>query len=293
MCTTTEDATKELFRLAARTPLNIAPEQGSKLQSEIFGSSKWNIKPSQTAANFYAVPQDRTIFLSYAGLASLWCVAYAAFHVANLVSQAQRSAEAEQTQIDIGREFASLKIGAYITYAEDLFRKDQEWPATISQPQIDVAFDSSEGRVNNVFFGALSWILLHEIAHIYRDDEKFIPVDMQIRQEYLADDFATRWILEGAGKGLKREFRVLVICVALAWLFIGERVLGKGTDHPPAILRFREAAALFQTGERSAGIENAAYIFKALLDPSTPSPPHDTPKAYFDWVSQRLEILFG
>jgi hypothetical protein len=151
--------------------------------------------------------------------------------------------------------------------------------------------------VNNVFFGALSWMILHEIAHVHHGDEKFIPADLLVRQEYRADDFATRWILDDAGKGLCREFRVLMITVALTWLFLNERVLGKGTDHPPAILRFREAAELFQMGERSPGLENAAYVFKyvfkALLDPKTKPPPHKTPKEIFAWVSRRLENLFG
>ncbi len=293
MSDTTEDVTQPLFKLAARTPFNIAPERGQELAEEIFGSGKWEIRPSYTAANFYAIPSETAIYLSYAGLASLWCLAHAAFQVADIASRAQRAPKSpDQTEIDIGQEFASRQIDAHIAYAEALFHADQNWPANLSRPQTDAAFDSPEGRVNNVFFGALSWMILHEIAHVHRGDVKFVPVDLRVRQEYRADDFATRWILDDAGHGLNREFRVLMIAVALTWLFLNERALGKGADHPPAILRFREAAKLFEMGERSPGLENAAYVFKALLDPATPLPTHATPKENFAWVSERLEILF-
>ncbi len=291
---TTKDVTQPLFKLAARTPFNIAPERGQELATEIFGPDKWEIRPIETEANFYADPPERAIYLSYAGLASLWCLAYAAFHVMDIASRAQRASKTpSQTEIDIGKELASLHIAAYVVYAEALFHSDQNWPENLSRPRTDIAFDSPEGRVNNVFFGALSWMILHEIAHVHHGDVKLIPVHLRVRQEYRADDFATCWILDNAGKGLGREFRILMIVVALTWLFFNERVVGKGADHPPAILRFREAAKLFQMGDRSAGLENAAYVLKALLDPTTQSPPHETPKEYFEWVSARLESLFG
>lgn len=146
--------------------------------------------------------------------------------------------------------------------------------------------------MNNVFFGALSWVILHEIAHVHHKDEKLIPAGLLVRQEYRADDFATRWILDGAGRGLAREFRVLMIIVALTWLFLNERALGQGSDHPPAYLRFREAVALFEVGERSVALENAAYILKALFDPAAQPPPHDTAEEAFEWISSRLEVLF-
>ena len=290
----TKNVTEPLFRLAARTPFNIAPERGAMLQTDIFGSGKWELRPSATTANFYAVPSERAIYLSYAGLASFWCLAHSAFKVMDVASRTQREPRAPgHDAIDIGKALASLGTPAYVAYAETLFRSDKDWPANLSRPQPNALLDSPEGRINNVFFGALSWIVLHEIAHVYHGDQKFIPADLQIAQEYRADDFATRWILADAGEGLRREFRVLMIVVALCWLFLNERVLGRGTDHPPAILRFREAAALFEMGNRSVGLENAAYVLKALLDPTTEPPPHETSKEMFEWVSQRLESLFG
>jgi hypothetical protein len=148
------------------------------------------------------------LYLSYAGLASLWCVAYAAFHVSDIASRAQRASKGlGQTHVDIAKEFASREIADHIAYAEALCTADQSWPPNLSRPRADAEFPSFEGRVNNVFLGALSWTILHEIAHIHHGDLKFLPADLRVRQEYRADDFATRWILDDAGKGLQREFR--------------------------------------------------------------------------------------
>ncbi|GEP60426.1 phage exclusion protein Lit family protein [Reyranella soli] len=293
MAASTREVTEPLFKFAARAPFNIAPERGAELAADIFGTGKWELRPSGTEANFYAVPPDKAIYLSYAGLASLWCISYAAFNVADVASRLQRAPKAPgQMEINIGQEYALRKIPAHIAYSKALFRQDQDWPDDLPQPQPSAGLDTSEGRVNNAFYGALSWIILHEIAHVHHGDEKLLPASLLVRQEYRADDFATCWILDNAGSGLYREFRVLVIVIALTWLFLHEQTIGIGTDHPPAILRFREASALFQAGDRSVGLENAAYVLKALLDPATPAPQHDTAKDMFQWVSARLEDIF-
>ena len=80
--------------------------------------------------------------------------------------------------------------------------------------------------------------------------------------------------------------------MALAWLFLNEAELGPGAVHPAAILRFREAADHFRAGNRSVGLENAAYLFKALFDPATSPPTFSTALEMFEWTSQQLETRF-
>ena len=293
MSITTEQATGELFRLANRAPFNIALERSDSLATDIFGSGKWSIKPSRTEANFYAIPATATLYLSYAGLASLWCLSYVAFHIMDVASRRQRAERgSSQPHFDIGEELSSRRLPSYLAYARKLFHGDCKWPDDLSTPNVQDQLDTVPGRINNTFFGALSWIVLHEIAHVHHADEILIPSAQRVSQEYRADNFATKWILDSAGTGLKREFRVLVVSVALAWLLLNEQELGKGTTHPAAILRFRETTHLFRMGERSAGLENAAYMFKAIFDPITTPPAHETPEDLFAWVSQRLEALF-
>lgn len=293
MSNSTKDATETLYKFARLTPFNIAPERAEKLASEIFGSGKWLIKPSETEANFYAIAQDSTIYLSYAGLASLWCLSYAGFHIMDIASQKNRLNKAQASEfIDIGNYCATLRLNDYISYSRSLFHSNCDWPDSLSLPSNAPSFNSADGRINNTFFGALSWIILHEIAHVHNNDERFIPASMRVRQEYRADDFATKWILGDAGQGKKREFRVLMISVALTWLFLQESEKGQGVTHPPAILRFRESAAQFKMGKRSAGLENAVYLFKAVLDPLTPPPSLISALDAFEWMSNRLEQIF-
>ncbi len=289
---TTEEATAGLFRLARRTAFNIAPEKAEALASEAFGTDDWELRPSRTEANFYAVVEDRAIYLSFAGLASLWCLTFVAYNVMDHSSRAARQAELKAQQIDFGALWTKLNLSAYLDYARRLNRADEPWPADLAQPVADAASDSIEGRINNLFFGALSWLLLHEIAHVHHGDSRLIPAALKIGQEYRADAFATGWVLDEAGHGIQREFRVLAITVALAWLFLHQQAKGTGYDHPAAILRFREAVFTFEVGERSAALENATYMLKALFDPETEMPTGMKAREAFAWICERIKAKF-
>lgn len=292
--TTTWDAMEWLFKIAQRTPLNIAPERGAQLTSEVIGEDTWTIERSDQPAQFFAIPEDKAIYLTGAGQASLWCLSYVAFHVMDFASRIQRAVDYDKDAcIDIGQYFAALHLGEYIAFARSLVHADRPWPSILKVPTNAPSEESIEWRINNVYLGALSWILLHEIGHVHHGDQKFVPSSISLRQEHGADAFATKWILDNAGQGLQREFRVLMIAVALTWLFVCESERkGPGTTHPRTILRFREVVAHFEAGERSAGLENAFYLFKAVLDPATVPPAHDTPREAFEWMSGRLEELF-
>jgi hypothetical protein len=78
---TTKEITQALFRLAA---FNIAPERGEKLATESFGSGNGKCgqaKPTQIATRNLL----KRLYLSYLGLASLWCAAYLRIKVAATV----------------------------------------------------------------------------------------------------------------------------------------------------------------------------------------------------------------
>ena len=111
---TTEEATAELFRLARRTAFNIAPEKAEALASEVFGTDDWELRPSRTEANFYALVEDRAIYLSFAGLASLWCLTFVAYNVMDHSSRAARQPELKAQQIDFGALWTKLNLSAYL-----------------------------------------------------------------------------------------------------------------------------------------------------------------------------------
>lgn len=290
---TTKEAMEGLFKAAINSLFHIAPEKKEKLISEVFKEHNWQMTGEDGKANFSAVAEDREVILKYSGLASLWCTAYAAFHIMDLASKKQRLADCETLEsIDISNECDALKLQEYIDYARCLFAADRRWPETLKRPDSNANPDSTDGKINNLFLGALSWIILHEIAHVHHGDTPLLPSSLRVQQEFKADAFATSWVLDEAGNGIQREFRVLMISVALVWLFLCESVRGQGSTHPPAIFRFREAVEHFNLLNRSVALENLAYVFKAIFDSATNPPELYDPKEFFVWVSKRMEELF-
>ena len=126
---TTNTAMERLFKIAQRAPLNVAPERGEELASKIFGTEEWIIAWSGEPANFFAVPEDKTIYLSAAGQASLWCLAYVAFHVMDVASGSQRAAnQEERSYMDIGQHWGAFHLGEYAAFSRSLFHADRPWP---------------------------------------------------------------------------------------------------------------------------------------------------------------------
>jgi SAM-dependent methyltransferase len=290
----TEAATSGLFRFINRTPFNIAPERAEALAREVFGSGEWTITPLASKAGFWARVDEKSVYVTWAGLASLWCVAHVAYAAMQLGSLASRTPAAKGAAgVDFGRQWHECNLQGYVDFARRLVRKDESWPLDLQVPDAHALAATHEGRINNLFFGALSWILLHEIGHVHHGDDPFLPADQMVRQEVQADDFATSWMLDDAGSGVDREFRALMVITALAWLFLFESVGGQDPTHPPAIQRFRAAAAKLDLGERSPALEGASYLLKAMFDPAgAPPPKRPTPREAFHWIAVRLEALF-
>ena len=160
-----------LFKIAQQTPLNIAPERGVELASKIIGADAWVIERSNEPAQFFAIPEDKAIYLSGAGQASLWCLSYVAFHVMDFASRSQRTVDYDKDAgIDIGQYFAAHHLGEYIAFARSLVHTDHPWPSNLKIPTNAPSEDSNEWRINNVYLGALSWILLHEIGHVHHGE---------------------------------------------------------------------------------------------------------------------------
>ena len=162
--TTTKQATVGLFHQALRLPYHIAPERAQEL-ADLLGPSEWILRPSQTEANLYAVVPDRTVYISYAGLASLWCLTFAAFHTMDAASGIRQQAEPGET-IDFGPHWRDLQLARYVDYARCLAHSDASWPDGLELPAPLAPLDSFNGRLNNLCFGALAWLMLHELAHI-------------------------------------------------------------------------------------------------------------------------------
>lgn len=296
MSKTTSDVMARFMKDLRRAPERIAPERVQELTENVYFGDEWSIRTCEGEAMFYAIPGDeREIAVSTAGLASLWCLAYAATHLMDIASRAQRQKHDEH-QVDISAEYQDRNLDEYIDYARSLFHSDKPWPDKLPTPDSSAAAESLEGRVNNVFFGAAAWVLLHEVAHLHLGHQKQSPANLRVRDEHEADAFATRWILEQAGNGLFLEFRILMASVALSWVMLDATVKSKGTDHPAAITRFNEVTALYRIAtRRSSALENSAYLFKVVFDPHHPLPKtfYEDSVEFFTAVSTRMNEIFS
>lgn len=106
-----------------------------------------------------ADPDGKAITVSYSGLAMVWCIARYAVLMLEIV-KANRGAVGGR--VDIAKGDAELR--GLLEYAETLRQADLPWPSGLTPPDI-AAGDQAE--INNVFFGAVDWILLHEVGHVH------------------------------------------------------------------------------------------------------------------------------
>lgn len=294
---TTKEAMDPFLKQVGNAASLIASERAQELWDEVFKNKKWQLDGAEGNATFFAEPSHHRITATYAGVACVWLLAYVAYHAFDIGARAIAAEKAKghlaKTDINVRAEWNKVHLDAYVGYARRLLKHDEPWPDDLERPDANATFNSVAGRINNAFFGATAWIVLHEIAHVHHADETLIPFGHRLRQEFKADDFATHWIFLKAGQGKKREFRILMVSIALLYLFLVERELGQDPHHPPAIVRFTEASHHFGGGNRSTGLFGAYLIFKSVLDASTArSQEFQTPKQAFEWMQTRLAELF-
>lgn len=284
-------ATAGLFWAAAKVPASIAPEQAGRLVSELSGWP-WDLKLVDGKANFYASVSDRTVKLSAAGLAALWNIAFVAFEVADAGTRTRSAAQKARGSaigshvMDITQHWHTNRLGEHISYAKQLFANDRAWPSDLARPSQD------QSKVLNLCLGALGWLMLHEIGHVALEHEEFAASSQLIAQEHQADEFATQWVLSGAGNGLKREFRIMAINVAMTYLLLAPGAKGRSGTHPPSFQRVWRTIQEFEGGKRSVGLESSAYFLKAIFDPSSLPPTIDDASEMFDWVVGRIGLMF-
>jgi Peptidase U49 len=109
----------------------------------------------------------------------------------------------------------------------------------LKAPELDSEIEAFK-EINEVFFGAVAWILLHEIAHVRLGHEP--DNGRSHKQEKEADEFAAKWVFKEVPTDREREFRIPVVGVALVWLLLFAPV-GGDTKHPPAYARVMHVAS--------------------------------------------------
>lgn len=109
------------------------------------------------------------------------------------------------------------------------------WPLFLPRPKKNPR-DEDRQVANELFLGAMGWIILHEVGHVHFDHAEISGIYSQ-RQEKDADVFATTWILDRMAE-TDPKFNKRIFCIAAALLCLQsfETVAAPrwNEDHPPA-----------------------------------------------------------
>jgi hypothetical protein len=269
-----------------------------------------NEKPHEgkMAAEFSVALPAGPVRITWAGIASLWACAQGAERLARRMFEAKRApnttrtiSAADDAEITTGSHLLTLSerlcIGDFPPQPEGAAR----WVDWAPRPEL---LPSSEDArmANNLFFGALGWIMRHEIAHVTL---QHLFVADPIRAEIDADREATEWLRGNrqadpqrdpgsrpAAAELGLEQRAILIGMALVWVAIFEARVGRSSvTHPPPAERFFRCFSLLGLREDSGAAEILHDILQAWIAPTEkwgPEKGYPNAQAALDTALQHL-----
>ncbi len=232
---------------------------------------------------FAAVEQPPQVRITWNGLASLWAFSQAAARVARAMFEAQRAADPEGPPPELPIE-GDLKMGVdmfelSVRLARHRFDSWVDWA-----PKPDaLAKSGGDAEGNQLFLGALGWIIRHELAHhvLRHHARRSIIPDENKAQELEADDQATRQMKgsykadQGRAYGVRPspnemelERRALAMFVGMIWVVqfeLGPH--GESATHPDSARRLRGLVDSLALSPDSFAAEILSYLVKVLIDP--------------------------
>jgi len=247
-----------------------------ELLKDVFNGTPWEVEFLPIKANCHADPKTSHITVSFAALLSLWATAHAGLLICNQAAQAMR---AKQTELDPETNPSVARALELVRAAQGLIReKSTPWREDLPMPNPTPPIGSHDWAVNNLFLGAVGWILLHEIAHINLNHEEVTSDSITQRQEHEADRWASNWIFDKLQDEPTRAFRIFATATALTWIGLVDDIRRGSTTHPHASERLGKCFSLFGGDAESAGLEFATYLVKVFFTPSIKLPDAETPE---------------
>ncbi|TGR72583.1 hypothetical protein EN837_04380 [bacterium M00.F.Ca.ET.194.01.1.1] len=270
----------EGFENSAReAAFRIAPERAQELV-RLMGGATWYLDFEEGPANFTAYPSSKSIVGTYAALLSLWATAAS---VRVLMIATQTAAEQDLKKIVIAPGTPGFAAIEFKNAALALIRNEASaWVDLPANPDPAADLSTEDGLTNNLFLAALSFVVLHECGHITLGHQPYTTLLHEQEQE--ADAWAVTWVLKMAPTESQREFRMLAVCIAFAWIGLIDEVRRASTTHPPAAQRLAKAYDCFgDVPDDSLALEVSSYVIKAFFDPTTDIPqPDDALSAFVD-----------
>jgi hypothetical protein len=234
-------------------------------------------------SEFAAIPDPPQVRITWNGIASLWAFGQGSARIARAMFEAQRAADPRdpppklpiEGELETGVDLFELSI----RLARHPFDRWVDWA-----PKPDaLAKSNPDAEGNQLFLGALRWIMRHELAHHvlkHHARRSVIPDDNKM-QELEADDLATLWMkgnhaadptrpfgVRPSSDELELERRALVMFVGMIWVVqfeLGPH--GESTTHPDGASRLYAVADRIALSKDSFAYEILSYIVKVLIDP--------------------------
>lgn len=260
----------------------------------------------QARADIYALP-DGTVRITWCAIATLWAATRSA---AQILIRAEAGRKG-------GKERLALPEDPALRVAMDLFilcRRlylddfpQAKWVEWAPKPQVSPR-DSDAQAGNNLFEGALAWMIRHEIAHFvcrHNEREKSEALTTAA-MEREADRQATEWFRRGLradptrepgtrpGKDERElEFRGLAMGLGLIWVAMFEASIAqRNAGYPPPADRLYTCLNQLSLREDSAAAQWLAEIIHAWIDPEgnwAAAEGHKDAQAFFSEAVYRLQ----
>ncbi|MDF2600616.1 MAG: hypothetical protein K0Q54_3439 [Methylobacterium brachiatum] len=262
-----ERLTCDYTRLIAESPFRIAPERQQELYDNVLNKEIWDLVFTTEKANFSAFAAEKKIFVSFSALLSIWAVAHAAHTLSPAAAESMRQGN---RIIDVVAGSPLATAFEMIEAAKELIRNENSiWPPHLPVPIMETEEGTANARVNNLFLGAVSWIILHEIAHINLNHEEITSSIIRNKQEHEADIWAVDWIMKQPRDEFQRGFRIFSVSISLCWIGLIDEIRRGSTSHPHASERFGACIDSFNAQPLDYGVESASYLTKILFDPKS------------------------
>lgn len=296
-----EHAIRERFDTAIAGAGGAAHHLSLELNDEPHETKHWRTE-------FCVTVPDGPVCITWAGIASLWACSQGAARLARRMFEGKRAGLQRLELADDPEIVAGLNL---FVLCQRLCKTDfprqkpghavwMDWaPAPELHPTTE---DSKTG--NMLFFGALQWIMRHEIAHVIL--QHGIAVS-SVQAENEADQQATDWFrgerradparAPGAPPEqleLDLEIRAVAIGFGLIWVAIFESLTGRsGGTHPPTAERIYRCINRLNLREDSIAAEVLADSIQAWIDPEgnwAPSGYADAMTALDDALNRLYQI---
>jgi len=262
-----DSAIAPLLRGAAGACTSRLPERRSELLEL---QKRITVEVDATVEIFYIAAHvpDKRVILGLAALERIWAFTYFYLAVLELKSKNKVIDLTKIPGMQPARELAQWALKC------EKSRKRLGWPEGLPRPDKAAADDKRISDTNKFFYGALSFMILHEIGHIELQHtlSRFENRDTSYKMEFEADKWAAKFMLDKWRSG-GRETDFTARCTSIAFglsLLTGVELYHTGApdDHPTIaerLLKFFNAFSLESTGKKSAHRNFPMHISSTVI----------------------------